>query len=103
MKFFWDFRGLLGVVVIIFNLDMLGYGYCRVFEMGFLSVYYGKNNWLKNKKVGCFGIELYGWMVIEEDYNENGKVGEYLWGRCNFKIMNEFEDDRMCMYEYFRN
>lgn len=103
VKSFWDFRGSLGVAAITFNPDMLGYGHCRAFETGFLSAHHGKNNWLKNKKAGCLGTELYGWMATEEDYNENGKVGEYLRGRCNLKTMNELEDDRMRTHEHLRN
>lgn len=102
VKAFWDFRGSLGMAAITFRKDLQGYEDCRLLEMSFLEKHHGKNNYLKNKETRCLGTELYGWMATEDDYNDRGKVGEFLRDKFNLKTMTQLEDDKMRTHEHLR-
>lgn len=89
----WNFHGHQGIAVIEFNKDMIGYGDAQDFERSFLELGRGKRAW--EQKVRSFdgpGRELYGWVVNQQDYNNDDAVGKYLRDKGNLRTVAEVNE-----------
>ncbi|KAH7372850.1 hypothetical protein KP509_17G024800 [Ceratopteris richardii] len=86
----WNYQGHLGVAILEFQKDMIGYGDAQDFERSFMEVGRCKRDW-ETKRISSEGPgkELYGWIANQQDYNKEDVIGKHLRNKGNLRTVAE--------------
>ncbi|OMO61765.1 hypothetical protein CCACVL1_23265 [Corchorus capsularis] len=72
----WDKERRKGSVILGFGEDMAGFTSLMEFEKIFAANRHGKHDWDRRKRDP--GSQMYGWRAQADDYNSQGRIGDYL-------------------------
>ncbi|PHT47593.1 Factor of DNA methylation 1 [Capsicum baccatum] len=87
VKLFFDNQGRVSEVVVRFNSDWTGFKGAMEFEKSFEASHCSKQEWKSHRS--CPGPNLYGWVAREDDYLEEGAVGEFLREKGELKTISD--------------
>ncbi|CAN0862398.1 Factor of DNA methylation 1 [Linum grandiflorum] len=87
-----DEECLKATVVVKFSSDWNGYTKSAEFEKSFLSQCCGKKDW-KGRDKDDPGSNIYGWTAYRDDYDSDGKIGEYLRKEGQLKTVSGFSKE----------